>query len=153
MKDNNLSNQRHFDRKKDRCRGTFQLVSLKNTNSYYIGMEIPHYKMKLQSRVLILYLFIALLVLVLIGGVLPASLHKQNLEAISGDSISQLRHIDFALSNFIEEAKYDVQGLSLNDNVQVRDDSHFTSFLNASEETFHGLGAPRISWILGGARR
>jgi signal transduction histidine kinase len=92
--------------------------------------------MKLQSRVLILYLCIALLVLVLIGGVLPASLHKQNLEAISGDSIGQLRHIDFALSNFIKEAKYDVLGLSLNDNVQVRDDSHFTSFLNASEETF-----------------
>ncbi|MFA4848824.1 MAG: ATP-binding protein [Methanoregula sp.] len=92
--------------------------------------------MKLQSRVLILYLCIALLVLVLIGGVLPTSLHKQNLEAISGDSIGQLRHIDFALSNFIKEAKYDVLGLSLNDNVQVRDDSHFTSFLNASEETF-----------------
>ena len=92
--------------------------------------------MKLQSRVLILYLCIALLVLVLIGGVLPTSLHKQNLESISGDSINQLRHIDFALSNFIKEAKYDVLGLSLNDNVQVRDDSHFTSFLNASEETF-----------------
>jgi methyl-accepting chemotaxis protein len=92
--------------------------------------------MKLQYRVLLLYLCIAVLVLVLIGGVLPASLHKQNLEAISGDSINQLKHIDFALSNFIGEAKYDVLDLSLDDNIQTRDDSHFTSFLNASEENF-----------------
>jgi signal transduction histidine kinase len=88
--------------------------------------------MKLQSRVLC----IAVLVLVLIGGVLPASLQKQNLESVSGDSINQLKHIDFALSNFIGEAKYDVLELSLNNNVQTRDDSRFTSFLNASEETF-----------------
>ncbi|MDD1694549.1 MAG: HAMP domain-containing protein, partial [Methanoregula sp.] len=92
--------------------------------------------MRLQSRVLILYLCIAVLVLVLIGGVLPSTLHKQNLDTISGDSINQLRHIDFALSNFIGEAKYDVLALSLNDNVQASDDAHFTNFLNASEETF-----------------
>jgi signal transduction histidine kinase len=92
--------------------------------------------MKLQSRVLLIYLFIAVLVLVLIGGVLPSSLHKQNLDTISGDSINQLKHIDFALSNFISEAKYDVLTLSLNDNVQTRDDTRFTRFLNASEDTF-----------------
>jgi len=92
--------------------------------------------MKLQFRVLILYLCIAVLVLVLIGGVLPSSLHKQNLDTISGDSINQLRHIDFALTNFIGEARYDVLELSLNDNIQTRDDSRFTNFLNASEENF-----------------
>jgi signal transduction histidine kinase len=93
--------------------------------------------MKLQSRVLLLYLCIAVLVLVLIGGVLPASLHKQNLESVSGDSISQLKHIDFALSNFIGEAKFDVLDLSLDDNIQTRDDARFTNFLNVSEENFH----------------
>jgi signal transduction histidine kinase len=92
--------------------------------------------MKLQSRVLILYLCIAVLVLVLIGGVLPSTLHKQNLDTISGDSINQLRHIDFALSNFISAAKYDVLALSLNDRIQTRDDEGFTNFLNATEETF-----------------
>ncbi len=104
--------------------------------------------MNLQSRVLILYLCIAVLVLVLIGGVLPASLHKQNLEAISGDSVSQLKHIDFALSNFIGEAKYDVMSLSLNDNIQVRDDSRFTSFLNASEENFRYSYTPQEQAII-----
>jgi signal transduction histidine kinase len=92
--------------------------------------------MKLQSRVLLLYLCIAVLVLILIGGVLPSTLHKQNLDTISGDSINQLRHIDFALTNFIGEAKYDVYGLSLNDNIQDPDDARFTNFLNASEDTF-----------------
>jgi len=92
--------------------------------------------MKLRSRVLLLYLCIVVLVLVLIGGVLPSTLHKQNLDTISEDSIRQLRHIDFALSNFIGEAKYDVLALSLNDKIQTRDDVGFTNFLNASENTF-----------------
>jgi signal transduction histidine kinase len=92
--------------------------------------------MKLQTRVLLIYVLIAALVLVLIGGVLPSSLHEQNLGTISQDSISQLKHIDFALSNFISEAKYDVYELSLNDDIQTRDDAGFTNFLNASEETF-----------------
>ncbi|PKL63955.1 MAG: histidine kinase [Methanomicrobiales archaeon HGW-Methanomicrobiales-3] len=92
--------------------------------------------MKLQTRILLLYLVIAVLVLVLIGGVLPSSLHKQNLDTISGDSISQLRHIDFALSNFINEAKHDVHELSLNQNIRDPDDARFTSFLNADEATF-----------------
>ncbi|MFA6363847.1 sensor histidine kinase [Methanoregula sp.] len=93
--------------------------------------------MKLQSKVLLLYLCIAVLVLGLIGGVLPSTLHKQNLDTISGDSINQLRHMDFALSNFIREAKYDVLALSLNDDVQTQNDTHFTNFLNASGDTFH----------------
>jgi methyl-accepting chemotaxis protein len=104
--------------------------------------------MKLQTRILLLYLVIALLVLVLIGVVLPSSLHKQNLDTISADSISQLRHIDFALSNFIGEAKYDVLALSLNDNVQTRDDSRFTNFLNASEDTFRYSYTPQEQEII-----
>lgn len=92
--------------------------------------------MSLQSRVLVLYLCIAVLVLVLIGGVLPATLHTQNLDSVSADSISQLRHIDFALTNFIGEAKHDVAELALNENVRTTDDEGFTQFLNATEETF-----------------
>jgi len=92
--------------------------------------------MSLQSRVLVLYLCIAVLVLVLIGGVLPATLHKQNLDTISADSISQLRHIDFALTTFIDEAKHDVAELALNEEVRTLDDTGFTQFLNASEDTF-----------------
>jgi methyl-accepting chemotaxis protein len=92
--------------------------------------------MNLQSRVLLLYLCIAVLVLVLIGGVLPASLQEQNLNTISGDTINQLRHIDFAISNFIGEVRYDVLALSLDEDVRTPDNAGFTNFLNASEDTF-----------------
>ena len=92
--------------------------------------------MNLQSRVLILYLCIAILVLVLIGGVLPASLHEQNLNTISEDTINQLQHIDFALSNFVGEVRYDVLELSYDDDVRTLNDTGFTNFLNASESTF-----------------
>lgn len=104
--------------------------------------------MKLQSRVLILYLCIAVLVLVLLGIVLPSTLHKQNLNTVSADSISQLKHIDFALTNFIDEARYDVLELSYNDIVQTQDDSQFTSFLNASEETFRYSYSPKEEEII-----
>lgn len=92
--------------------------------------------MNLRSRVLIIYLCIAVLVLILIGVLLPTTLHKQNLNTFSRDSINQVRHIDFALSNLINEARYDVHDLSLNKDVRSYDDTGFTNFLNASEETF-----------------
>ena len=92
--------------------------------------------MKLRARVILLYLLITLLVLVLFGIVLPATLHQQNLDSISANTRSELRHIDFALTGFISEARYDVHELSLNDRVRTRDDAGFTSFLNASENTF-----------------
>ncbi|HEX3001047.1 MAG TPA: cache domain-containing protein, partial [Methanoregula sp.] len=104
--------------------------------------------MRLQSRVLLLYLCIAVLVLVLLGVVLPSTLHKQNLNTVSADSIRQLKHIDFALTNFIDEAKYDVLELSHNDIVQTGDDSRFTSFLNASEETFRYSYTPKEEEII-----
>ncbi|MDO8842410.1 cache domain-containing protein, partial [Methanocalculus sp.] len=92
--------------------------------------------MKLQSKVLLLYLVIAILILICIGGVLPSTLHAQNLDTISETTIAQLKHIDFALSNFIGEAKSDILELSLNKDVRTPDDTAFTNFLNASEETF-----------------
>jgi len=86
--------------------------------------------------VIILFLCIALLVLVVIGGVLPSSLHRQNLNTVAKNSIDQLSHIDFALSNFIASVKYDVHELSINEEVRNPDHASFTNFLNASEETF-----------------
>ena len=92
--------------------------------------------MDLKAKIIILYLFITLMVLILIGGVLSTSLQEQNLNTISKKSIDELSHIDFALTNLINEAKYDVYELSLNKNVRIREDSEFTNYLNASEDTF-----------------
>jgi len=86
--------------------------------------------------VIILFLCIALLVLGVIGGVLPSSLHKQNLNTVAKNTIDQLTHVDFALSNFIGSVRYDVNELSINEEVRNPNDASFTNFLNATEEAF-----------------
>ena len=92
--------------------------------------------MALRSKVLLLYVVIAVLVLFLIGGVLPTTLHSQNLDTLSDTTITQLKHIDFALENFIMEAHHDVHQLSVNQIIRNPDDAAFTNFLDADEETF-----------------
>ena len=104
--------------------------------------------MTLRSRVLLLYLIIAVLVVVLVGGLLPMTLQAQHLEAVSAESIVQLRHIDFALSSFMNESRYDVLELSMNPVVRTRDDARFTSFLNATEETFEYAITPQEQAII-----
>jgi signal transduction histidine kinase len=78
-----------------------------------------------------------ILVLVCIGIVLPSSLHEQNLGRIQTDTVNQMKHIDFALTNYILEMENDIRQLRDDDDVSNLDDSGFTSFLNASAETFH----------------
>lgn len=92
--------------------------------------------MNLQARVIILFLCIALLVLGVIGGVLPSSLHKQNLNTVAKNTIDQLTHVDFALSNFIGSVRYDVHEFSINEEIRNTNDTSFTNFLNSTEETF-----------------
>jgi len=103
---------------------------------------------KLQARVIVLFLCIALLVLVVIGGVLPSSLHKQNLNTVAKNTIDQLTHVDFALTNFIGSVKYDVHELSINEEVRIHDASSFTNFLNATEETFQYTIGPEEQEII-----
>lgn len=98
--------------------------------------------MTLRFRVLLLYLLIGVLVIVIVGGLLPSTLQAQQRDAVTRESLVQLRHIDYALSGFVEEARYDVLELSMNPLVRTRDDARFTSFLNASEATFEYTVTP-----------
>ncbi len=77
-----------------------------------------------------------ILVLICVGILLPSSLHEKNLGRIQTDTTNQLKHIDFALSNFIIELENDVQQLKVDEDVTYPDDTGFTSFLNVSEDTF-----------------
>ncbi len=92
--------------------------------------------MDLKAKVVIIYLIIAFIVLIFIGGVLSTSLKEQNLNRISEQKIIELGHIDLALTTLVSDAQYDIHELSLNEIVRIRDDSGFTTYLNASEETF-----------------
>ena len=93
--------------------------------------------MKLRSKVLLLYFCIMILVLICVGILLPSSLHEKNLGRIQTDTTNQLKHIDFALFNFISELENDIRQLKDDEDVRYPDDTGFTSFLNASEKTFH----------------
>jgi signal transduction histidine kinase len=92
--------------------------------------------MNLRSKVLALFFCIMVLVLICIGIVLPSSLHEKNLKSIQSDTANQLMHIDFALSNFISEIENDVREIQMDEAIRYQDDTGFTSFLNATEETF-----------------
>ncbi|MDD1730365.1 MAG: ATP-binding protein [Methanospirillum sp.] len=92
--------------------------------------------MNLRYKVLILYFCIIVMVLICIGVVLPSSLQEKNLENIQTDTINQLKHIDFALSNFVSEMENDIRNIRMDDDVRYPDDTGFTSFLNASEDTY-----------------
>ncbi len=106
-----------------------------------------YFSLNLRSRILIIYFSASILVLLIIGVVLPLSLYRQNLDIFSTDSINQMKHINFAISNLIENVKSDVYQLSLNKQVLNRDDADFTNFLHASEQTFRysiGLNEQKI---------
>jgi len=55
---------------------------------------------------------------------------------VQTDTSNQLRHIDFAVSNFFRGMKSDVSELLMHKKILDKDDAGFTNFLNASEDTF-----------------
>ncbi|HWQ66298.1 MAG TPA: ATP-binding protein [Methanospirillum sp.] len=105
--------------------------------------------MNLRMKVILLYLCIIIVVLICIGGILPSILHEGNLESVHSDTVNQLKHIDFALSNFLQEVKFDVTELTLNEVISNPDDTGFTSFIGANESTFTYSTAERENKIIG----
>ncbi len=104
--------------------------------------------MKLRSKVLFLFISILALVLVCIGVIIPSSVHQVNLRNVQEDGINQLTHIDFATTNFFREVENDITELMLHENVVTPDDTGFTSFLNASPDTFTYTIGERESEII-----
>lgn len=92
--------------------------------------------MKLSTRVVLIYLSIAILVMMVIGLVLPLMMYRRNLASITENSMNQLKSMDFAVSNFIRSVKNDLLALSMNDDVRVRGDAGFTNFTFADGKTF-----------------
>lgn len=107
----------------------------KKIGSFAYKSILPQ-SMSLQSRVMIMYVCFALLVLIVISVALPSVLYEKNLRAVSENITNQMKHINFAIMGFIGEVKSDVRELSYNKEVLTVYDSGFTNFLNASENTF-----------------
>lgn len=92
--------------------------------------------MKLQTKLLILYVLCTILIMLALGDVFYSRLWDERLESIRKDLSNQLQHADFALSSFFAEVGNDVSTLAANELVWTRNDRDFTSFLNADEKTF-----------------
>ncbi len=92
--------------------------------------------MRLNTKLLIAYIVVGGVLLVGIGYFAYTSFRQEKLNAIHDGFVAQLRHVDWALTNFLLEVEYDVLTLVENDVVRTRDDGEFTSFLQADEATF-----------------
>jgi len=92
--------------------------------------------MRLRAKVLLVVSTIAVLVMLVIAVIVPITIHEYSLDVATTGSMDQLGHIDFALSLMINEIRQSVQNLSENPVVRNTDDANFTSFLNASPDTF-----------------
>ncbi len=92
--------------------------------------------MKLQAKLLVLFVSSAIFITAVLGGILYTKLWDDRLISIQEDISKQLQHIDFALNNVFLEAESDVYNLVANEIVRSRDDRNFTNFLRADEKTF-----------------
>ena len=92
--------------------------------------------MTLKRKVLALYAAVAAVILVVVGGLLFARFRHDRLRDLQQELLSQLKHIDFALTNFMMEADNDVAALAANELVRTRQDEGFTTFLEADPQTF-----------------
>jgi signal transduction histidine kinase/HAMP domain-containing protein len=93
-------------------------------------------QMTLKRKVLALYAVVAVVILAVVGGLLSARFRHDRLEDLQRELLNQLKHMDFALTNFMAEADSDVAALAANELVRTRQDQEFTSFLEADPETF-----------------
>ena len=92
--------------------------------------------MTLRRKLLIMYLAIGMIVLLLMGIWMFSAFKAKQLEAVQTNVNNQLALLDFSLTSFITEVKNNVLALSQNEIVRTRNDSDFTNFLDADEDTF-----------------
>lgn len=64
--------------------------------------------MRLQTRILLRFILVGLTILLLTGALTYPNLEEQERDSIKKESITQLEHIDFALTYMIDEAGRDV---------------------------------------------
>ncbi len=93
-------------------------------------------KFTLKNKTLLLLVAVSLIIIILTGTVLAFHLRNSMFQIIRKDYENQLQHIDFAVYNFFSEVESNVETLASLEIVRTRDDSEFTSFLDADKERF-----------------
>jgi signal transduction histidine kinase len=99
--------------------------------------------MKLQTKLLALYAVSTILIMVVLGVFFYSTLWEERIGSVREDILNQLQHLDFSLNAFFAEVESDVNSLAASETVRSRDDSDFTSFLDADEKTYkYNIRAP-----------
>ncbi len=93
-------------------------------------------KLTLKNKLLLLFIIIGLFIIIIAGVILTFSLRNDMFQIVHEDYENQIKQMDFTVSNFLGEAHNDVETLASLGIVRIKDDSEFTNFLNADEETF-----------------
>jgi PAS domain S-box-containing protein len=92
--------------------------------------------MRLTTKLLILFTAISALIVLAFGGVMYQRQRYEQLQLIRGGISQQITDFDNSMNNFFDDVEGDVSALALNEVVRSKDDSGFTSFLQADERTF-----------------
>src|SRR4030042_672433 len=93
-------------------------------------------KLTLKNKLLLLFIAAGLFIIIIAGVILTFSLRNDIFQVVQADYENQIKQMDFTVSNFLGEAHNDVETLASLEIVRINDDSEFTKFLNADEETF-----------------
>jgi len=92
--------------------------------------------MKLQHRLLLLYVISTIFILLVVGAVFYNRIWADRLETIRKDMMNELQHVEFALNGFFVDVENDVLTLAADETVRSRNDGDFTNFLHADERSF-----------------
>ncbi len=92
--------------------------------------------MRLRQKLIVLFASTLVFIVLVFGGVTYNRLRNEQLALIQESVSQQLHSFDFALKGFFANVEGDVRGLAANELVRSRDDSLFTSFLQADPDNF-----------------
>jgi signal transduction histidine kinase len=93
-------------------------------------------RMRLRRKLLFLFALTSAFIVVVFGATAYQHLRNQQVEVLRDSVSQQLLGFDLALSGFFADVEGDVSSLVANDLVRSRDDSRFTSFLQADPASF-----------------
>jgi hypothetical protein len=91
--------------------------------------------MKLKPKLILLFSFVSLVIMVTAGDLLYNQLQKDRFVPVRSDTLEQLRYISFALNIFINEVENDVGILTQIEAVCSKSDGDFTNFTSEDEKT------------------
>lgn len=93
-------------------------------------------RITLRIKMLAIYICIGIIILFFTGGWMFGTFKQDRFSGLEREFDNQLRHIDFALTNFLSGVEYDIKALAEDEEVRIKDDQNFTNFLNADPVTF-----------------